>query len=175
MSWGVRRHNLDLMLLWLWCRVAAVAPIWLLAWEPPYASGVALKGKKQKRKKEFCLRCYILTCFFNGFYQNKVKFTHNLVCKIPSSCITWSKDFQIIDFGVPVMTQWKQIWLASTRTKFQFLASLSRLRIWHCCELWRRLQAQFGSWVAVAQAGSYSSDSTRAWEPPYTEGVALRR
>ena len=43
----------------LWCRLAAVvAPIQLLAWELPYATGAALKPKKkkererQKRKKE---------------------------------------------------------------------------------------------------------------------------
>ena len=34
------------MLLWLWYRPAAVAPIGPLAWEPPYASGGALKKKK---------------------------------------------------------------------------------------------------------------------------------
>ena len=42
----------DAALLWLWCRTAAVAPIRALAWEPPYAAGVALeKGKKTKRQK----------------------------------------------------------------------------------------------------------------------------
>ena len=30
------------------CRRAAVAPIPLLAWDPPYAAGVALKRKKKK-------------------------------------------------------------------------------------------------------------------------------
>ena len=30
-------------LLWLWRRPVAVAPIGPLAWEPPYAMGVALK------------------------------------------------------------------------------------------------------------------------------------
>jgi len=35
-------------LLWPWCRPAAVAPIPPLAWEPPYAVGVALKRKKKK-------------------------------------------------------------------------------------------------------------------------------
>ena len=44
MSCGVSgRRILDLALLWLWCRVAAVAPIQPLAWEPPYDMGVALK------------------------------------------------------------------------------------------------------------------------------------
>ena len=52
MSCGVgRRCGLDLALLWLWGRPAAVAPIRPLPWELPYAVGVALKGKKQKTKK----------------------------------------------------------------------------------------------------------------------------
>ena len=34
------------MLLWLWCRPAAVAPIRPLAWELPHAPGVALKKKR---------------------------------------------------------------------------------------------------------------------------------
>ena len=33
----------DLALLWLWCRLVATAPIGPLAWEPPDATGVALK------------------------------------------------------------------------------------------------------------------------------------
>ena len=49
MSCGVgHRHGLDLVLLWLWCRPAAAAPIGPLAWEPPCATGVALKRKKKK-------------------------------------------------------------------------------------------------------------------------------
>ena len=47
-----RRCGLDLVLLWLWGRLAAVAPIWPLGWEPPYAAGVALKRQKKKKKKE---------------------------------------------------------------------------------------------------------------------------
>ena len=42
------RCGLNLALLWLWCRLAAVAPFQRLAWEPPYAADAALK----KRKKE---------------------------------------------------------------------------------------------------------------------------
>ena len=48
----VGRHGSDLVLLWLWRRPAATAPILPLAWEPPYATGAALKSQKQKRKKE---------------------------------------------------------------------------------------------------------------------------
>ena len=52
MSCGVgRRCGSDPALLWLWCGPAATAPIQPLAWEPPYATGVALKSKKQKAKK----------------------------------------------------------------------------------------------------------------------------
>ena len=49
MSCGVgHRHGSDLVLLWLWCRLAAAAPIGPLAWEPPYAAGTALKRPKKK-------------------------------------------------------------------------------------------------------------------------------
>jgi len=37
------RHSSDLVLLWLWCSLAAVAPIQPLAWEPQNAMGAALK------------------------------------------------------------------------------------------------------------------------------------
>ena len=42
------RHSLEPVLLWLWCRAAAIAPIWPLAWEFPYAMGAALKRQKKK-------------------------------------------------------------------------------------------------------------------------------
>ena len=38
-------------LAWLWLWPAAVALIGPLAWEPPYASGVALKRPKKKIRK----------------------------------------------------------------------------------------------------------------------------
>ena len=48
MSCGIgRRCSLDPKLLWLWCRLVATAPIGPLAWEPPYAMGVALKSQKK--------------------------------------------------------------------------------------------------------------------------------
>ena len=40
--------RLDLARLWLWCRMAAEALIGPLGWEPLYAAGAALKGKKKK-------------------------------------------------------------------------------------------------------------------------------
>ena len=43
-----------MLLLWLWCRPAATAPIrsLSLAWETPYAFGMALKQTKDKRQKK---------------------------------------------------------------------------------------------------------------------------
>ena len=53
MSYGEgRRHGLDVALLWLWCRPAAVTPIQPLTWKLPYATGMALKSRKKERKKE---------------------------------------------------------------------------------------------------------------------------
>ena len=54
MNCGVgHRCVLDPALLWLLLRLAATAPIQPLAWEPPYAAGVAQEmAKRQKKKKK---------------------------------------------------------------------------------------------------------------------------
>ena len=41
------RCGSDPSLLWLWRRLKATAPTGLLAWEPPYATGAALKKQKK--------------------------------------------------------------------------------------------------------------------------------
>ena len=55
MSCGVgRRRGSDPAMLWLWCRLAATAPIRPLARQPPYAAGAAqemVKRQKTKNKK----------------------------------------------------------------------------------------------------------------------------
>ena len=52
MSYSVgRKPGLHPVLLWLWYRLAAAAPIQPLAWEPLYAVGAALKKKKKKKKR----------------------------------------------------------------------------------------------------------------------------
>ena len=43
---GLAQWVKDLVLLWLWCRPVAVAPIGPLAWELPCTTGAALKTKK---------------------------------------------------------------------------------------------------------------------------------
>ena len=60
------RCGSDLVLLWLWCRLVAVAPIWTLAWEPPYAMSKTLKktkDRKKKRKNLIPLEIYERKCF----------------------------------------------------------------------------------------------------------------
>ena len=71
MSCGVgRRHGSDLALLWLWCRLATVTLIILLAWEPPHAAGAALKGQKKQKTKQNKIFMFlifywsIVFCFF---------------------------------------------------------------------------------------------------------------
>ena len=46
---GLTQWVKDPMLLWLWCRRPAVAQIRPLAWEPPYATGAALKRPINKK------------------------------------------------------------------------------------------------------------------------------
>ena len=48
------------------------------------------------------------------------------------------------------MAQWKGIRLGTMRLWVRSLAPLSGLRIWHCRELWYRLQMRLGSGIAVA-------------------------
>ena len=74
MSCGVgRRFGSDPELLWLWRRLAATAPIRLLAWEPPYAEGAPqemAKRQKKKKSKETALE----------YHQNiHLCFTHDTV------------------------------------------------------------------------------------------------
>ena len=52
--WCRSKRWLDPVLLWLWRRPVATAPIRPLAWKPPYAAGVALKRQKDKKKREKC-------------------------------------------------------------------------------------------------------------------------
>ena len=46
------RCGSDPEVLWLWCRLVAVAPIQALAWEPTHAAGMALKSKKAKQQQQ---------------------------------------------------------------------------------------------------------------------------
>ena len=95
MSYDVRhRHGLDAVLLWLWCRQAATVLIQPLAWEPPCAMGMALKDKRQKKKKYFELGLWEnnLLKFLFVLYKPKsfgsfMIYDNNfLCCYITSNC-----------------------------------------------------------------------------------------
>ena len=60
------------------------------------------------------------------------------------------KDFYNVQLRVPVVAQWKRIRVGTMRLWVRSLASLSRLRIQWCCEMWCRLQTWLGSGIAVA-------------------------
>ena len=58
MSCGVGcRCGSDPLLLWLWCRLAAVALIQLLVWELRHAAGVALEKTKRQKKFKSVFSC----------------------------------------------------------------------------------------------------------------------
>ena len=109
MSCGIgRRRSSDPVLLWLWCRLAAVAPIRLVAWEIPHATLAALEGRKKieiifvKRKKK---------------KRKKKDFV----------------DLKNAQQGVPVVAQPKRIRRGTMRLRVGSLPLLSELRIQHCC------------------------------------------
>ena len=49
---GLAQWVKDRALMWLWCRLAAVALIQPLAWEPPRAEVWPSKDQKKKEKKQ---------------------------------------------------------------------------------------------------------------------------
>ena len=58
------RSHIDPALLWLWYRPAAVALIWPLAWELPYAICAALKNKQTKKKSKLSFVPRILNIYW---------------------------------------------------------------------------------------------------------------
>ena len=73
---------------------------------------------------------------------------------------------------VPIVAQWKQIRLVTTRFRVPSLALNSGLRILPCHELWCRWQMWLGSHVvmAVVLAGSCSCN----WTPSLGNSIYLR-
>ena len=87
MSCGIWcRCGLDPVLLWLWCHLAAVAPIRLLAREVAYAAGADLKEKKKrKRKKKRTAVPFPFPCLF-----------HSLISLFPTPSCTNIYSFQFL-------------------------------------------------------------------------------
>ena len=98
MSCGVGcRLGSDLALLWLWRRLAATAPIRPLAWEPPYATGVAQEiakrqNKQTNKKLSWELRCgvvarvNILLCIFERYLILQVLITREKILYVDYTC-----------------------------------------------------------------------------------------
>ena len=81
--------------------------------------------------------------------------------KKPSRC-SWICVIYSKKAGVAIMAQQTRIQLVSMRMWVRSLASLTGLGIYHCSDLWCRLQMRLRSGVAVTvvKASSCSSDST---------------
>ena len=72
-----RRRSSNLVLLWLWYRPAAAAPIQPLAWEFPNATGMVLK--RPKKKKKFTLSLYLLRRLkeANTIKKGNISYSHD--------------------------------------------------------------------------------------------------
>ena len=97
-------------------------------------------------------------------FQNSFKTYTNENCKT----LAWRSHW-----GSMVITQ-----LVSMRMRVQSPASLSGLRIWHCCELWHRSQTciylipHCCGWRRLAAEALIQP---LAWKLPYAVGVAPKR
>ena len=65
-------------------------------------------------------------------------------------CEYWAMKAEKYLLRVSVVAQQYRTQLVSMRMLVQSLASLSELRVQHCCELWCRSQMRLRSQVAVA-------------------------
>ena len=79
--------------------------------------------------------------------------------------------------GVPIVAEWKRIWLVSMRMRVQSLASLSGSRIQHGHELWCRSQMWLrshigGPWHKLTAAAPIQP---LAWKLPCATGLALKK
>ena len=119
MSCGVgRRRGSDSVLLWLWCRQAAVALIRPLAWEPSYAVGVGLEKKKK------------------GFYL-KVMW---IILGAISGLLGWALCVVLLRWVICVPVKWKRFWSRVIKggvTAPPLSAVLLSLPFPSCVPLWR--------------------------------------
>ena len=115
------RSGSDLALLWLWLWLAAVALIWPLPWEPPYAVGVTLKKhtKKNLFKITFpvCLGGIKLALIFWGVRGKRVYF-------FKIECINTEWLFQV----------WycSSVFDVSSVPQSRKVTSLQKRNVWYC-------------------------------------------
>ena len=83
MSCGVGcRHGSDLALLYLWCRLVAMALILPLALESPYATCAALKDKKTTKQNKQKIQSDIIWYFFESV--SSTIFTEYILPGVPA-------------------------------------------------------------------------------------------
>ena len=139
MSSGVGgRRGSEPVLLWLWSRLAATAPIRPLAWKPPYATRAAqemAKRPKKKKKKSFHLSqlAVLQSCPSQPFGK----------LNSSSQCCQWSPSRQV----------WLSGWYWCTAMAGP-LAWVSFFFFFAPCSMWKFP----GQWLNL----SHSSDNTRS-------------
>ena len=161
----------------LWCRLQTrpgssiamavdigwqVALIWPLAWEFPYAETMALKSKKASKQTKTEYRSSLMAQCVGIQYYHSASWVAAVaqVWSLAQELLYAKKNKNWIQERVPIVAQWKQIRLVTMRLQVWSLASISGLRIWHCCQLWCGLQTWLSSCVAVAYVDSCSWDLT---------------
>ena len=82
--WCSHRHGLDPALLCLWCRLAATAPIRSLAWEFPYAVGMALKRQKKPQQSTVLFNsiCHLIAIGLLLTHENRWSYSDLTVEKV---------------------------------------------------------------------------------------------
>ena len=89
-----QRCSLDLVFLWLWCRLAAVAPIRALAWQLPCAAGAALKKQRRKKEIEFLI-VYINATACNACKRTK-SLKQSIICHSQFSLSSSQTSFPLV-------------------------------------------------------------------------------
>ena len=139
-----------LSLLW----AAGGCPGWVGVWMRAHRLSSLFRGNRWEAGKQRRDPGWVARGRGNGkrgWFFSGVPLSHfpsHLAAPIPK--VLWPLCNQKFpDQGVPIVAQWKRIRLGTKRLRVRSLASLSGLRIWHCCELWCRSQRRLGSGITL--------------------------
>ena len=124
MSCGVgHKHGSDLMLLWLWCRPAAVAPTRPLAWESPYAVGMAPQ-KKQIKNKNFKKLLLLLFVFLGPYLWHMEVPRLGVKCKLQLLAYTTARATSDPSHNSDLCCSLWQPWIPSPLSKARDLTCI---------------------------------------------------